>query len=225
MNVVLCDQQKLFSDAFATVLTGRGWNVVSMAADPAHAVAVVSSEHVDACITELTFADGNAGIAGIVALRDVSLDTKVVVLTASSDPKLIVTAVEAGADAIVFKDDDIDFIVDVINRAVQGGFTDSPRCPTMPSTRARDADPLGRFLTAREYEVLQHLVDGHSGKQLARDMNMAYSTARTHIQNILMKLGVHSRLEAVAFATANGLCQQTVQPAAVVTRSHPVVAA
>ncbi len=223
MKVVLCDQQKLFSDAFAMALEDCGWSVVSIATDPAQAVAVVSSEHVDACIMELAFPEGNTGIAGIEAIRDASLDTKVVVLTASTDPTLIVTAVEAGADAITFKDDDIDHIVDVVSSAVLGSFTDSPRCPTPPSTVCH-ADPLARFLTTREYEVLQHLVRGQNAKQLARELNIAYSTARTHIQNILMKLGVHTRLEAVAFAITHDLCPRTVQPAAVVTSNHPAAA-
>jgi hypothetical protein len=59
-----CDRQRLFSDALATVLTGRGWNVVSVEADPARAVAAVSSEHVDVCMMELSFPEGNTGIVG-----------------------------------------------------------------------------------------------------------------------------------------------------------------
>lgn len=213
MNVVLCDQQRLFSDAFAAVLTGRGWTVVAVAADPAHAVAAVSGGDVDACIMEVSFPEGDTGIAGIAGVHDVSPETKVVVLTASSDPQLVVKAVEAGADAVVFKHDDIDHIVDVVERVGRGSVTGSPRCRTQPSSEARAADSLGRFLTAREYEVLQRLVDGQSGKHLARDLDMAYSTGRTHIQSILTKLGVHSRLEAVAFAMQHDLCQPTVRRA------------
>jgi two-component system nitrate/nitrite response regulator NarL len=236
MNVVLCDQQRMFSEAFARVLEGHGWNVVSMTTAPSRAVAAVSCEHVDLCIMELSFPEGDAGIAGIAAMHEVSPDTKVVVLTASSDPQLIVSAVQAGADAVVFKDDDIDFIVEIIGRVDHGsrgaivtgglsGLTDASRCPATSPTTGRDADALGRFLTAREYEVLQCLVDGQTGKRLARDLGMAYSTARTHIQNILSKLGVHSQLEAVAFAIQHDLCRRTSQPAVAVARDQPAAAA
>jgi two-component system nitrate/nitrite response regulator NarL len=225
MNVVLCDQQRLFSEAFARVLTGRGWNVVSVTRDPSRAVAAVANERVDACIMELSFPEGDTGIAGIAAVHEVSPETKVVVLTASNDPQLIVMAVEAGADAVVFKDDDIDFIVEIVERVGHGGLTEVPRRPAPAAATGRDSHALGRFLTAREHEVLQHLVDGQSGKRLARDLGMAYSTARTHIQNILGKLGVHSQLEAVAFAMQHDLCRRTGQRAVAGVRDQPVVAA
>ena len=218
MNVVLCDQQRLFSEAFAKVLTSHGWNVVSLAADPARAVAAVSSEHVDACLMEVASPDGDTGIAGILALREASPETKVVVLTSSSDPQLIAKAVEAGADAVVFKNDHVDHIIATIERVRNGNLTESPRRPTPSSSTARDTDALGRFLTAREHEVLQHLVDGHGTRQLAQDLNIAYSTARSHIQTSLTKLEVHSRLEAVAYATQHHLCQPS-QPAQAMMRT------
>jgi two-component system nitrate/nitrite response regulator NarL len=233
MNVVLCDQQRLFSDALAAVLMGRGWNVVSVAVDPARAVAAVASEHVDLCLMELSFPEGNSGIEGIAAVHGVSPDTKVVVLTASSDPQLIVLAVEAGADAVLFKDDNIDHIMDVAERTRHAGVTRptvAPRRVAAPepasATEARcEVNELSRFLTKREHEVLEHLVLGESGKYLARQMNISYSTARTHIQNVLAKLGVHSRLEAVAFAVEHDLCQGTVPPASAGARDQSIVAA
>ena len=212
MNVVICDDHRLFTDALARVLSAREWNVVACAVDPAHAVAAVATEQVDTCLMDLTFADGDTGIQGITAIHTASSDTKVVVLTASRDPLLIMRAVDAGADAVVFKDDDIDHIVDVAERDVPESTTQQ-----LARVRRRDAreaaaasngssaDDLARFLTDREREVLARLVHGESSKQVARHMGIAYSTARTHIQNILGKLGVHSRLEAVAFAVEHGL--------------------
>jgi DNA-binding NarL/FixJ family response regulator len=73
-----------------------------------------------------------------------------------------------------------------------------------------DDDPARRlalFLTTREREVLARLVRGESTAALAAEMGVTYSTARTHIQNLLTKLGVHSKLEAVAFAIAHALVQ------------------
>lgn len=213
MNVVICDDHRLFTDALARVLSAREWHVVACAVDPAHAVAAVATEQVDTCLMDLTFADGDSGIQGITAIHTASSDTKVVVLTASRDPLLIMRAVDAGADAVVFKDDDIDHIVDVAERDVPESATQQlarvrrrdAREAATTSTGTSSGD-LARFLTDREREVLERLVHGESSKQVARHMDIAYSTARTHIQNILGKLGVHSRLEAVAFAVEHGLC-------------------
>ncbi|HEU5306482.1 MAG TPA: response regulator transcription factor [Acidimicrobiia bacterium] len=223
MNVVICDDHRLFTDALARVLTARDWNVVACAIDPAHAVAAVATEPVDTCLMDLTFADGDSGIQGITAVHTASSDTKVVVLTASRDPLLIMRAVDAGADAIVFKDDDIDHIVEVAERGAPETNAHQVARARRHDARERagslersSGDDLVRFLTDREREVLDRLVQGESSKQVALHMGIAYSTARTHIQNILAKLGVHSRLEAVAFAVEHGLRVPTRSP----TRSH-----
>jgi two-component system nitrate/nitrite response regulator NarL len=217
VNVVICDDHRLFTDALATVLAARAWTIVSCAVDPAHAVAAIAQTRVDACLMDLSFPEGNIGLEGIVSVHEASPDTKVVVLTASSDPQLIIRAVQSGADAIVFKDDELDHIVNVVERTQHDAVTRPsvapPRVadpePTPPSATAtgREIDQLGRFLTKREHEVLEHIVRGESGRYLADQMNISYSTARTHIQNILAKLGVHSRLEALAFAVEHDLCR------------------
>jgi two-component system nitrate/nitrite response regulator NarL len=214
MNVVICDDHRLFSDALATVLAARAWTIVSCAVDPAHAVAAITQTRVDACLMDLSFPEGNTGLAGIVSVHEASPDTKVVVLTASSDPQLIIQAVQSGADAIVFKDDDIDHIMDVVERtrddsarplSVAPSRAEDPKSTSDTEAR-REVNELGRFLTKRELEVLEHIVRGESSKYLAKQMNISYSTARTHIQNILAKLGVHSRLEALVFAVEHDLC-------------------
>jgi two-component system nitrate/nitrite response regulator NarL len=214
MKVVICDDHRLFAEALAYVLTARAWTIVGKAANPAHAVAVVARTQVDLCLMDLTFVDDTTGIAGIAAVHEASPNTKVVVLTASSDPALIISAVQSGADAIAFKNDEIDRFIDIAERTVDGrGATETTLGRGSSSgmaTRGEHAteasgEPLVRFLTDRELEVLDHLVCGESAKTLARALGISYSTGRTHIQNILAKLGAHSRVEAVAFAIDNDL--------------------
>jgi two-component system, NarL family, nitrate/nitrite response regulator NarL len=216
VNVVICDDHRLFSDALATVLSARDWSIVACAVDPAHAVAAVTGHRVDACLMDLSFPDGHSGIAGIESVRRASPGTKVVVLTASSDPELIVRAVESGADAVAFKDDDIDHIVDLVERASHGPVerralpARAEEDPSPQTEAARgEVHELARFLTKREFEVLERMVRGESGRHLAEQMNISYATTRTHIQNLLAKLGVHSRLEAIAFAIKHDLCRPT----------------
>jgi DNA-binding NarL/FixJ family response regulator len=210
VNVLICDDHRMFSDALSMVLTARSWSVVGIAIDPAHAVEVVSRTQVDTCLMDLNFPEGTTGLAGITSIHQTSPDTRVIVLTASSDPTLIMRAVESGADAIVFKDDELDHIVEVVERTHRERTTEAPPARAAAGgarpNGARTGEPA-HFLTTREREVLQALVDGKSGKQLAREIGVAYSTARTHVQNVLVKLGVHSQLEAVAYAIEHNLCE------------------
>jgi DNA-binding NarL/FixJ family response regulator len=218
MKVMICDDHRLFSDALACVLSSRGFTIVGCAADPAHAVATVAQAEVDTCLMDLSFPEGDVGIDGIRMVNEASAGTRVVVLTASRDPQLIMRAMNSGAHAIAFKDDDLDHIIDIIAGAdpSEPAATRS-RTATPPDARQVAAEPVaqlapnrdgpGRFLTNREHEVLEHMMRGASGRQLARQMNISYATARTYTQNILSKLGVHSRLEALAFAMEHGLCR------------------
>jgi len=73
-----------------------------------------------------------------------------------------------------------------------------------PSAR-RAAFEAASLLTARERTVMAKLVEGKDTAQLAQELDITYATARTHIQNVLTKLGVHSKLELVAFAVAHQL--------------------
>jgi two-component system nitrate/nitrite response regulator NarL len=206
MNILICDDHRLFGDALSMVLTAQSWNVVGVASDPAHALATVATTHVDACLMDLHFPEGATGLEGITSIRETSPSTRVIVLTASSDPALIMSAVRSGADAIVFKDDDLEHIVNVVG-GMDRTQVEAPSTPGPARPVHRSDDDGARFLTAREREVLQWLVDGKTGKQLAQHLGVAYSTARTHVQNVLMKLGVHSQLEAVAYAIEHNLCE------------------
>jgi DNA-binding NarL/FixJ family response regulator len=130
----------------------------------------------------------------------------VVVLTGCSDPEALARAIDAGARGLAVKGDDIRRVIDTIERVHAGEIVlnvPSVQVTSGGCERRMDRNDLTRFLTTREREVLKRLVAGQNTAELARDMGVRYSTARTHIQNMLTKLGVHSKLEAVAFAVSN----------------------
>ena len=106
----------------------------------------------------------------------------------------------------MLKDDDVSRVVDVVEGVDRGdrSFTGVPSrvLDLAPPTPEPSGGPR---LTVREREVLQRLVSGERTQTIAMGMGVSYSTARTHVQNLLHKLGVHSRLEAVAFALSNSL--------------------
>ena len=207
MRFAICDDHRLFAEALATVLRGRGWECVASVDEPSRMVSVVRDTQVDVCLMDLLFPDGILGLDGISLVRAVSPRTEVVVLTAASDPTILAQAVSSGAASVAFKDDDIDRIVEVVECVHDGGVVPNraaPRPSALAESRRQPAD-LGRFLTPRERETLERLARGETGARLARSMSISDATARTHVQHMLEKLGVHSRLEAVAYALTNDL--------------------
>lgn len=208
IRVVICDDHRLFVDALAAVLTSRGCQVVARALQPDQAVAAVLANEVDVCVMDLSFPSsvGCDGLEGTRRVVEASPSTRVVMLTGSADSSIALPAIDAGARGFARKDDDLDRIVQTIKQVhageiVTGSTTARRPWPAANGRRLNNqGQNLARFLTSREREVLERLVRGESTATLARAMEVSYHTARTHIQNVLAKLGVHSKLEAVAFA-------------------------
>jgi two-component system nitrate/nitrite response regulator NarL len=214
MNFVLCDDHRTFVDALALVLESRGWRVVARTALVDDAAAAVAKGDVDMCILDVGFPDGS-GVDGIQQLVAASPRTKVVMLSAFADRDTVAAALAAGARGFASKTSDLKTILDVLTRvaagqlAIEGADGDA----SAHSSRRRHDHRTADFLTGREQEVLRCMVAGHNTRALAREMGISYATARSHVQNVLTKLGVHSQLQAVAYATANGLVPDRLQVA------------
>jgi two-component system nitrate/nitrite response regulator NarL len=204
MRILLCDDHRLLVETLAALLRANGHEIVGCSLTPEDAVEVVRTEQVDVCVMDMSFAGaGDAGIDGIRLVVEASPTTKVAVLSASGEPDLIAKALSAGAGAYLLKSEDVDRILATIAALSRERMEDLP-VTTPRSTEPTQGQQL-RFMTPREREVLTRLVQGQSTVAIAREMGVAYSTARTHIQNVLTKLGVHSKLAAVTYAVRNGL--------------------
>lgn len=204
MKIVLCDDHRLLVETLASLLKASGHEIVACTLSPDEAVEVVTNEHVDVCVMDMSFGGADdAGIEGIRRVMEASPQTKVAVLSASGEPELIAGALGAGAGAYLLKSEDVDRILSTI------GALAREQGDELPVAAPRSPEPTQgqqlRFMTPREREVLTRLVQGQSTVAIAREMGVAYSTARTHIQNVLTKLGVHSKLAAVTYAVRNGL--------------------
>ena len=135
----------------------------------------------------------------------------VILLSHSSDPRHIVRAIEAGAVGWVRKDESVDRLIAVIHGAARGE-TWLPAAATGQVLRLllRRPDPEGNggsrllaVLTQRERDVLVCLADGTARRDMAEHLHMSPNTVRTHLQNLMAKLGVHSALEAVALTRSD----------------------
>jgi DNA-binding NarL/FixJ family response regulator len=205
VKVLLCDDHVLFCEALRVTLRQQG-HEVETAHRPDDAVERAAIGDIDTVVMDLSFPEGDA-LAAIRAITSAEPRPSVVVLTASVASHTLLGAIEAGATAVASKSQRLAEIVAILDRTQRGAMTTRGDVVIQLLRRMHRDDErrLADFLTARENEVLQHLVRGKSTHAIAAEMGVSYSTTRTHIQNILSKLGVHSRLEASAFAVRNGL--------------------
>lgn len=201
LRVVICDQHRIFGEAMASVLAGEGYDVVECTDEPAFGSAAVARHRPELYVVDLHFGAVEEA-NGLGDLRAASPATRVVVVTGSSDPSASSRAKHAGADGFVAKDRRLDDILDAIARVAAGEevFHEPVAEAAPPRSASPTNEPWSRALTAREREIFDHLVEGQETAALARELGMSYATARTHIQRLLAKLGVHSKLEAVALA-------------------------
>jgi len=193
MKVVVCDSRRLLGEALADVLNTTGhdaWYVES----PEAVCAIAAGRDVDACIIQAEF--------GAQRIREA------IRVTAFAGPRVrFVLLCRTGrlhggqplADAaagVVSAEQRLSGIVDALLQCIRGAATMRSPQPRTAAGRApaRERDRL----TGREQQVLHALARGDSTRAVARSLDMSRATARTHVQNILAKLGVHSRLEAVA---------------------------
>jgi DNA-binding NarL/FixJ family response regulator len=167
----------------------------------------------DLGVIDLSLPDGE-GTELIKNLREANEDFAALLLTASLDRTDHARAVEAGAAGVVHKSADVDEVLDATRRISEGETLLSPgelvemlRIASQDREEEREARANIEQLTRREREVLQALSEGLSNKQIAQRLHMSVDTERTHMMNILSKLGVHSRLQALLFAARHGLVE------------------
>jgi two-component system nitrate/nitrite response regulator NarL len=200
MKILLCDDHVLLAEALESLLRAAGHDVV-VTRSPEDALRLLAEEQPDVCVLDVGFPDGD-GIEVLSHAAESSPGTKVLMLSAARDPELVRTAIDLGACGYICKDVGVVEVIRAVERVREGEIILDPlvvRALTQrPRAKTDDIEWLIGFLTRREREVLRRIVIGQSTQEMAQDMKVSRSTARTHVQNVLQKLGVHSRLQAVA---------------------------
>ena len=145
------------------------------------------------------------GATATRAIRKQFPQIQIIALTSFKEGKLIKTALEAGAIGYLLKDITADDLVRAIRSAYAGRATLSPEAAQVLVETANQPPAPGLDLTAREREVLSMMIEGLNNTQIAGRMTVSPSTIKSHVSNILSKLGVSSRTEAVTLALRNGI--------------------
>lgn len=212
MKLVLADGNRLFIDLLKSALVRHGLTVAAFATRPEDVAAVVCTHAPDVCLLAARFPAGS----GLDVLRVISSRfprTKAVVFSASSDPEEMSAALQGGAAAYIPKGHRIADILQVLSRVGSGErvfdahLTETATGDSGLSVTGGGSRPILQ-LTEREQEVLMQIMEGECTRQIARSLAIAESTTRTHVQNVLVKLGVHSRLEAASVVARSGLLGQ-----------------
>jgi len=214
-HVLLVEDHSSFRQALAMVIDREPeFSVVAQAGSLAETHRILSAvERIDLAVIDLSLPDGD-GIEAVRALHDAHPRAMALILTASIDPTDQARAVEAGAAGVLHKAVSITAIADALRRLGAGEWLLSQkeiiellRVATHRREQTREAQSTLAQLTARERDVLDALdalAQGLSSKGIAEKLFITVETERTHMVNVLSKLGVHSRLEALVFAVRHG---------------------
>jgi DNA-binding NarL/FixJ family response regulator len=207
LHLLLLEDHEMVATALAACLRTEGFTVVGTTRDGDEAVRRVAAERVDIVLLDLRLGDGLDATAFIPAIIGRSPDTKVLVLSAWSDDWSIGRAVEAGCHGYLLKEQTIDDLVGAIEALARGEAAFAPTVMSRVLRLLRPGQSSSESLTPREAEVLQRLADGATTEQISAELFVSINTVRNHVHNIIRKLNVHSRLEAVAAGIRNGLIQ------------------
>jgi two-component system nitrate/nitrite response regulator NarL len=210
MRIVLSVRHHLLADALAYLIRRRGHDVAEVVTAPRAVRSAITEHRPDVCVVDIDPPDVNE-LTSLVELG-ATVNCQILLLTLRSGPDVVRAVARAGAAGYLTYDQHVEDILGTLDRLSSGkGLLIERASPAIGRRRAVPAsdDVLAlRFLTGREREALFHIAEGKSTQQIAISMHVAYSTARTHVQNVLTKLGVRSRLQAAALANRTGLLDE-----------------
>jgi DNA-binding NarL/FixJ family response regulator len=213
IRVLLVDDHRMVLDGFEAALAPAGdiavVGAVSSGADAQDAARRLAP---DVVLIDFGLPDVD-GAAAAAEIRRHRPETKVVMVTGLVDEAVVLRAVEAGCSGYITKHQPVEQLVGAVRAAAAGEALISPAMlskllPRLQRTHRR----LGSDLTSREREVLQLLAEGLSNQAIAADLYVSVNTVRSHVQNVLTKLGAHSKLEAAAIAAREGLVELARRP-------------
>ncbi len=208
-RVLVAHETRLFADVLRVALSERtALEVLPSIPALADAVEVARRSRPDVIIMDLESRTAD-GLEVLKALRAALPDCFVLIVTSSVDAETLPAAMSAGASGYLTMDADMSDVVDAIRTTAAGQVVLSgSRLEALVRHLSGQSRPVAAskgLLTDRERDVLVLLVDGQSTVSIAKHLGVSHNTARTHIQNVLTKLGVHSRLEAAARAVRERL--------------------
>lgn len=209
IRILLVDDQELFRRGLMMVLSGEGDLEVDDVADGDAAVRAVTATAPDVVLLDVRM-PGMSGLETCAAIKAVSPSTAIVMLTASEEESDLYDSIKNGAAGYLLKDSSIDQVAEAVRLVFAGQSLISPSMAVKLLEEFKqisrvDRQPTGTRLTERELEVLRHVARGLNNKDIAKLLFISENTVKNHVRNILEKLQMHSRMEAVMYAVRTKL--------------------
>ncbi|MFN2589199.1 MAG: LuxR C-terminal-related transcriptional regulator [Actinomycetota bacterium] len=205
-RVLVVDDDRLLADAVAAGLAARGYDVTTAPLSGDEALREAQTEPAEVVLVAVGTEDGSSLRVGAALLAAVP-GVRVVALSDRHDPAMAAEAIRIGFRGYVKKDTEpanLALVVETVRRG-ETLIVDTHPGPSASASDERDAQLLARQLTPREREILSMLVEAVSSSEIASRLSISPHTVRTHVQGILQKLQVHSRIEAAGFALRHRL--------------------
>ena len=214
IRILLIDDHTLFRSGVRALLQKQSdFEVVDEAADGVEGIKRAKQHRPDVILLDLNM-PGLSGLQALQLLVEDLPDTAVIVLTVSEEGEELATALRSGARGYLLKNIETEALTSAIRRAAAGEpvISDAMTAKLVqqfqaPASPAPTPLPRGETapLTARERDIVQGLVRGESNKVIARELGVAESTVKIHVQNILKKLNLASRVQVAVYAVEHGL--------------------
>lgn len=197
ITVYIVDDHPFVREGLKTFLgTREEISLVGEAGDAENALRDMLKIEPDVAVVDLHL-PGMGGTELTREMRAAGLHTKVIILSSFCEDDEIIAAIEAGALSYLMKDSPPEKLIDAIFAAEKGEPVLHPRIAKKLMQRVTARGPAVEPLTAKEKEVLAELVKGRSNKEIASNLFISETTVKTHVSNILQKLGVKDRTQAV----------------------------
>ncbi len=204
IRILIADDHAVVRQGLRMFLTlDEEFEIIGEATNGAEAVDLARELQPDVVLMDLLMPVKD-GITAIGDIRREMPDVEVIALTSVLEDASVVGAIKAGAIGYLLKDTQSDELRRAIKAAAQGQVQLSPQAAARLMREVRTPDSP-ETLTDRETEVLRLLAGGFANKEIARDLVIGEKTVKTHVSNILAKLGVQSRTQAALYAVRIGL--------------------
>jgi two-component system NarL family response regulator len=213
IRVLIADDQALFRRGLYVVLgTEDHIEVVAEAENGAEAIAKAEDLVPDVVLMDVRMPRVN-GIEAARQIRELCPSTKILMLTVSDEEDDLYEAIKAGANGYLLKEISVEEVAEAIRAVVQGQSLISPSMASKLlnefNSLAKKAEERQQYpapaLTSRELEVLKLVAKGMSNREIAEELFISENTVKNHVRNILEKLHLHSRMEAVIYAVRERL--------------------
>lgn len=212
IKIILIDDHTLFRSGIKALLSRQhGFEVIGEAADGLSGIKMISRLQPDVVLLDLDM-PGMNGREVLSQIISINPQQEVIMLTVSEDSDDLTECMRIGARGYLLKNINADFLLESIRKAAEGDNVFSPEMTAKLVKSLISPQPAQRTqalssLTPRELEILGYLAAGHSNKIIARHLDLAESTVKVHVQNLLRKLNLSSRVQAAVYAIRHNVPQ------------------